>query len=108
MNFNFADIFKGMSNIKGQVGKMQEVLANINVTGEAGAGMVKVTMNGVNVVKRVEIDDNVMNLAEKEVLEELLISAFNQAQKKVRESMQSELKKITGGLSIPGFENFFM
>ena len=107
MNFNIADIISKMGGFKNHISKMQEHLATLNITGEAGAGMVKITMNGNGIIQKIDIDDNLINVNEKEILQELIKSAMIDVNKKVKESMQHELKKITGGFNIPGLENFF-
>ena len=107
MNFDFSEIVKNLGGIKKQIENIHERLDNMQITGEAGAGMVRVTLNGDNVVKNISIDPNLLVKEEKDVLEELLISAFNEARKKVRAAAAHEMKNITGGISIPGLERFF-
>jgi hypothetical protein len=83
---------------------MQEEIANMEIKGESGAGMVKVTMTGRHDVKRVEIDDSLMN-DDKEILEDLVAAAFNDAVRKVESETQAKMASITAGLPLPpGFK----
>lgn len=86
--------------------KMQEAqseLANAEVEGEAGAGMVKVVMTGQHDVKRVTIDPDLLN-EEKEMLEDLLAAAVNDAVRKVEANNREAMSSMTAGMNIPGFK----
>lgn len=78
----------------------QERLAQEEVTGEAGGGMVKVTMNGQHQVKRVEIDPSVMG-DDKEMLEDLVTAAVNAASQRVAERAKESMSELTSGLPLP-------
>ena len=81
-----------------------EDLAKAEVTGEAGAGLVSVVMTGRHDVKRVSIDDSVFS-EDKEVLEDLLAAAVNDAVRKVEARNQSAMSGLTSGLNLPaGFK----
>lgn len=81
--------------------EMQDNLANIELVGEAGAGMVKVVMNGKSVVRKVTIDPSLKD--DLEILEDLLVAAFNDAQRKVEEHVAAEGAKMSAGMpKIPG------
>lgn len=80
--------------------KMQAEIANMEVTGEAGAGLVKVTMTGNHNVRRVSIDDSLMS-DDKEMLEDLIAAALNDAVRRVEENNKEQMGKITGGLQLP-------
>ena len=85
--------------------KAQEELANIEVTGEAGGGMVKLVMTCRHDVKRVEIDPELMGEADdKEILEDLVAAAMNDAVRKVEKTSQEKMAGLTGGLDIPGMK----
>lgn len=88
--------------------KMQEMQNRLNdfeSEGQAGAGMVKVTLNGKNELRKVKIDPSLLKADEAEVLEDLLIAAFNDAKNKIEAHVQGEMGKLTGGLSLPpGFK----
>lgn len=87
--------------------KMQEVqtqLAKMEVTGESGAGLVKVTMLGNHNVKRVDIDDSLLE-DDKEILEDLVAAAINDAVRRVEQQNKDKMEELTGGLSLPpGFK----
>ena len=84
--------------------KMQEEIANTEVTGESGAGMIKVTMTGRHDVKRVQIDDGLMS-EDKEVLEDLLAAAVNDAVRRVEQNNQDKMGGLASGINLPpGFK----
>ncbi|WOG29960.1 YbaB/EbfC family nucleoid-associated protein [Endozoicomonas sp. 8E] len=105
-------MFKGgMGNLMKQAQKMQEdmqriqeELANAEVTGESGAGLVKVIMNGRHDVKDVQIDPSLMQ-EDKEMLEDLLAAAVNDAVRKVEENSKDKMSGLTAGMGLPpGFK----
>ena len=82
--------------------KAQNELETIEVTGEAGNGMVKVTMTCKNVCRRVMIDDSLVGAdADREMLEDLLLTAINDASKKVEAETNAKISKATGGMKLP-------
>jgi hypothetical protein len=84
--------------------KMQEELKNLSVEGSAGAGLVKVTMNGRHDVKRVIIDPSLMS-EDKEMLEDLLAAAVNDCVRRVEAENKNKTANLTGGLQMPpGFK----
>jgi DNA-binding YbaB/EbfC family protein len=101
----------GMSDLMAQAKEMQEKmhsaqeeLANLEVKGEAGAGMVSVVMTGRYDVKRVQIDDAVLTEG-KEVLEDLLAAAVNDAVRRVEASNKDAMSGLAAGMSLPpGFK----
>ena len=83
---------------------MQEELANAEVTGQSGAGLVSVVMTGRHDVRRVSIDDSLMQ-EEKEVLEDLIAAAFNDAVRKLEKENQEKMSGMTAGMNLPdGFK----
>lgn len=97
----------GMGNLMKQAQKMQEQmqraqaeLAEKEVLGESGAGLVKVTMNGRHDVKRVELDDSLME-EDKDMLEDLLAAAVNDAVRKIEVRNKEEMEKMTAGMGLP-------
>ena len=83
--------------------KAQEQLAQLEVEGQSGAGMVKVTMTCAHDVRRVAIDDSAMD--DREMLEDLLTAAVNDAVRRVEETSQSKMSGFTAGLNLPpGFK----
>ncbi len=101
----------GLGNIMKQAQKMQEEmqkaqadLANTEVTGEAGGGMVKVVMRGTHEVNRVNIDDALME-DDKDMLEDLIAAAINDAVHKIKKTNQDSMANMTAGLNLPpGFK----
>lgn len=97
----------GMGNLMKQAQKMQEQmqrtqaeLAEAEVQGESGAGLVKITMNGRHDVKRVTIDDSLMS-EDKDMLEDLLAAAVNDAVRKIEARNQEQMGKLTAGMGLP-------
>lgn len=106
MNFSFSDILKNLGGVREQLEKTQERLRNMRISGEAGAGLLRVTVNGDGRMQGIEIDPVLLKAEEKEVLEELIISATNDAQKRARQALETEMKQIAGDLPIPGLGRF--
>jgi len=85
--------------------EMQAELERIEIVGSSGAGLVKVTVNGKNETRRVEIDASLFKPEEKGVVEDLIAAAANDARGKVEQRVQEQMKSITGGLPLPpGFK----
>lgn len=83
-----------------QMQKTQEELAATELTGESGAGLVKIVMTGRHDVKRVQIDDSLLS-EDKEMLEDLIAAAVNDAVRKVEEHSQKKMGNVTAGLNLP-------
>jgi len=96
------NFLKQAQDMQARMAKIQEELANKTVEGSAGGGMVRVTVNGQFNVTAVKIETSVVNVDEKEMLEDLILAATNDGVRKARELVSSEMSKITGGLKIPG------
>ncbi len=86
----------------GKLQEVQEELGRLTVIGAAGGGLVKVEADGRGTVKRVSIDPTVVNPADVEMLEDLVAVAVQEAQKKAKELAEQEMKKVAGGLGLPG------
>ena len=85
--------------------KVQEELANSVYEAESGAGMVKVSVSGDGNVKTIKIDPSLLQEDEKEILEDLIIAALNQAKKKADDESADSMKNAAGGISLPaGFK----
>lgn len=98
------NLMKQAQQMQEKMQKAQEELAKMEVTGEAGAGMVKVTMTGSHSVRRVEIDESLMD-DDKDMLEDLIAAATNDAVRRVEEQNKSKMGELTGGMSMPpGFK----
>lgn len=94
------DLMKQAQEMQANMQKMQEELAAAEVKGEAGAGLVSVVMTGRHDVKRVHIDDSLMS-EDKEMLEDLLAAAVNDAVRKVESNGREQMQKMTAGMGIP-------
>jgi nucleoid-associated protein EbfC len=81
--------------------KAQEEIANTEFTGSSGGDMVKVTITGSGVAKKIEIDPSLIKIEEKEILEDLVIAAFNNAKQKSDDSSSNSLKSVTNGINLP-------
>lgn len=86
--------------MQGKVQEAQEELASMEVTGEAGAGLVKVVMTGKHEVRAVRIDDSVFE-DDREILEDLVAAAFNDAVQRVARTTQEKMAELTGGMNLP-------
>tara|TARA_R110000772_G_scaffold53032_7_gene121430 strand:- start:3286 stop:3606 length:321 start_codon:yes stop_codon:yes gene_type:complete len=101
---DFSGLLQQAKQMQEQMQKAQQELANMELTGEAGAGLVKVTINGKHEVKNVELDQALLS-EDKELIEDLIAAAFNDAVKKVAENSKGQLSGITAGLNLPdGFK----
>jgi nucleoid-associated protein EbfC len=106
MQFDMNNLLQQAQAMQEKMKKMQDEIASAEVTGEAGAGMVKVTMNGRHDVRRVEIDPSLMS-EDKEMLEDLLAAAVNDAVRRVERQQQDKMAGMTAGLPLPpGFKLF--
>lgn len=102
MNLN--DIMKQAQQMQESMQKTQQELAEKEVQGESGAGLVKITMNGRHDARKVFIDADLLS-EDKEVLEDLVAAAINDAVRKVEESNQQAMSSLTSGLQMPpGFK----
>ncbi len=80
--------------------KMQEEIAQLEVTGESGAGLVKITINGAHNCRRIEIDPSLME-DDKEMLEDLIAAAFNDAVRRAEELQKEKMASVTAGMPLP-------
>ena len=104
MKGGMAGLMKQAQDMQEKMAKMQEELAQAEVTGQSGAGLVSVVMNGRHDVKRVSFDDSLMT-EEKEILEDLVAAAFNDAVRKLEKSSQEKMAGMTAGMNLPdGFK----
>ena len=104
MKPNLNDLMKQAQQMQEKMQKAQQDLAKAEVQGESGAGMVKVTMTGRHDVRRVHIDDSLLS-EDKEVLEDLLAAAVNDAVRKVEQHNKEAMSgMMPAGMDIPGFK----
>jgi len=98
------DIFgmmKQAQQLQSKMQEMQESLANVEVEGISGGGLVAVRMTAKMDVKAVKIDPSLMKPEEREVLEDLLVTAMGDARRKAETAMQEKMQALTGGLGLP-------
>lgn len=104
MKGGLGDIMKQAQEMQENLKKAQDDIARLEVTGESGAGLVRVTMTGKHDVKKVEIDDSLVG-EDKDMLEDLVAAAVNDANRKVENATQDKMAEFTGGLNLPaGFK----
>ncbi len=94
-------ILQQAQEMQGKVQQVQAELEQMTVTGSAGGGLVSVEVNGTGAVRRVKIDPSVVNPADVEMLEDLVVVAITEAQKKAQTQAQEQMGALTGGLQLP-------
>jgi DNA-binding YbaB/EbfC family protein len=100
MKGGLGNLMKQAQKMQEEMQRAQEELARAEITGEAGGGMVKVTMNGRHEVRRVAIDDALMG-DDREMLEDLVAAACNDAVHKIEERTKDQMSSLTAGLNLP-------
>lgn len=98
---DFTKIMKQAKEMQQKVQDAQAELENKEVEGSAGAGMVKVTMTAKSVAKKVEIDPSLIEAKDKEMIEDLVTAAFNDAKNKADDLTEKVMKEATDGLALP-------
>lgn len=98
---NLANMMKQAHEMQARMQEMQDRLGQAEVDGAAGGGMVRVTMTGKGEVKRLKIDPALVDPAEVEVLEDLVVAALADAKAKSEAMVSEEMGKVTGGLNLP-------
>jgi DNA-binding YbaB/EbfC family protein len=98
---NLAGLMKQAQQMQGKMAEMQEKLEAMEVEGTSGAGLVSLTMSGKGDLKRVHIDPKLVDPAEVEMLEDLLVAAHADAKRKIETLTSEEMQKVTGGLALP-------
>ena len=97
---NMNQFVKQAQAMQANLQKAQAEIANLEVTGESGGGMLKVTMTGRHEVKRVQIDPSV-SAEDREMLEDLIAAAINDAVHRVESATQAKMSSVMGGMSLP-------
>ncbi len=100
MKGGIGNLMKQAQKMQADMQKAQEEMASIEVTGQAGGGLVSVTMTCRHDVKRVTIDDSVMD--DKEMLEDLVAAAVNDAVRQVEKTTEEKMSGLTAGMGLPG------
>jgi len=94
-------ILQQAQEMQGKFQKIQEELEQIIVTGSAGGGMVTAEVTGTGKIKKIKLDPSVVNPADLEMLEDLVVVAVADAQAKAQQAAQDQMGKLTGGLNLP-------
>ena len=102
MTKGFGNILKQAQQMHAKIAQLQEEMAGKTVEASSGGGMVNIVMNGKQEVLSVRIDPEVVSREDVEMLQDLMVAAVNEAIRKSQEMMTEEMKKVTGGLNIPG------
>lgn len=98
---NLGNLMKQAQEMQTKMQEMQESLADFEISGASGGGMVSVTLNGKGEMRQVKIDPSLFNSEDAEVVEDLIVAAFSDAKVKVEAHAQEEMSKVTGGLNLP-------
>lgn len=98
--FNIASMMKEAQKLQKRIEEVQAEIAEIEVVGEAGAGLVKVTLTGKNEARRVEINESLLT-EDKEILEDLICAAINDATRRAAEASQAKMASVTEGMPLP-------
>lgn len=98
---NLAGLMKQASQMQKKMEDMQARLETLEIEGEAGAGMVRVTLSGKGELRAVRIDPKLADPAEMEMLQDLLVAAHAEARRKMEATAAEEMQKVTGGLNLP-------
>ena len=98
---NLGQMMKQAQEMQAKMAEMQNQLASAEMTGDAGGGMVQVTMNGKGEMTAVKIDPGLIRPEDAEVLEDLIVAAASDAKSKVEAYVAEEMQKLTGGLQLP-------
>ena len=101
---DFSDVLTQAKEIQKKMKDVQENIKNIEVEGISGGNSVKVILNGDGELKKIDIDEKLFK-EDKEIIEDLIVAAHNNAKQKLKQKSSEEISKITGGLSLPpGFK----
>jgi DNA-binding YbaB/EbfC family protein len=98
-------MMKQAQQMQAKMAEMQESLGDVEVSGGSGGGLVSVTLNGKGEMRAIKIDPSLASPDDVEMLEDLVVAAFNDAKAKVEAHVQEEMAKVTGGLNLPAGMN---
>ena len=102
---NLAAIFKQAQQFQGKMSEMQENLGQVRVEGQAGGGMVTVEASGHQKILNIRVEESLLESNDREMLEDLLVAAVNQALDKAKEAAAEEMSKMTGDMNLPGLDD---
>ncbi len=97
-------LMKQAQAMQQRMAEMQEKLEQVEISGSSGAGLVQITINGKGNMRALKIDPSLVDPQETEVLEDLIVAAFNDAKAKLEAHTTEEMNKVTGGMNIPGLK----
>jgi DNA-binding YbaB/EbfC family protein len=98
---DFMKMLQQAQQMQGKLQQMQEEMERLTLTATSGGGMVTATADGKGQIKRIQIDPSAVSAADVEMLEDLVLVAITEVQKKAATAAQEEMQKVTGGLSLP-------
>ncbi|MBB4286308.1 YbaB/EbfC family nucleoid-associated protein [Roseospira goensis] len=98
---NLGNLMKQAQDMQRKMGELQTKMQEMEVSGSSGGGMVEVVINGKGELRRLNIDKSIVDPEDKEMLEDLIVAAFNDAKMKAEQAMQEEMQEVTGGLKLP-------
>ncbi len=98
---NIGNMMKQAQELQKKMSEAQEKLNLIEVEGNSGGGVVKVVSTAKGEIKKIDLDESLLNPEDKEMTEDLIVAAMNDAKKKAETAMQEEMKSVTGGLPLP-------
>lgn len=101
MKGNIGNLMKQAQQLQEKMQRAQEEIAALEVTGEAGGGMAKIVMNGRHEVKRVSLDPSIVSADDKDMLEDLIAAAANDAVQKLERVSKDRMSGLMGGLNLP-------
>ena len=94
-------MIKQAQDLQKKMADAQEKVETLEAEGISGGGIVKITINGNNNVTSVNIDETAIDKNEKEILEDLIVAAFNDARDKIQRKIADEMSSLTGGIKLP-------
>jgi len=98
---NIGQLMKQAQEMQSRMQALQDKLAEVEIEGQSAAGMVTVTLTGKSDVRKLHIDPSLIDPESPEVLEDLIIAAFNDARARVERHMKEQMSELTGGLNLP-------
>ena len=98
---NFNQFLKQAQEMQKKMQSMQEQMANTEYSGKSGGGLINITVTGRGDIRKVEIDPSLLKPDEKEILEDLIVAAFNDAKQKVDQDSQNSMSNAFGGMPLP-------
>lgn len=98
---NIGQMMKQVQDMQAKMSDMQNRLGDVEISGQSGGGMITVTMNGKAEMRKIIIDPKLINPEDKEMLEDLIVAAVNDAKAKAEKQIAEETEKMMGGLKLP-------